>query len=212
MGTRNITRVISDKGAIVVNQYCQWDGYPTGRGAEVMLFVNKYCRKENIDEFKRRINESALFMAVSNQDACCYLGAHWNKTVGKLSEMEHDMKYRKPGSIFEFVGFEKLIEDGTITEEEYREYLQASRNAGPKILYWLMEHEENGMAFYTDDYCYRMTIKGDWQIEGVFIIDLSKNKVTIGYHGKRRTYSFEKVCAMTETEIEAEMEKFEAKD
>ncbi len=124
--------------------------------------------------------------------------------------MKYDESNRDPDGLFGSV--RKLLEDGKIEAEEYRAYLQASRDEGPEILNWLMESEEEGMAFYTDDYCYNITIKGDWQIEGVFIIDLSKNKVIIGYHGKRRTYSFKKVCAMTDSEIEDEMKRFEGRD
>lgn len=40
MGTRNLTVVISG-GAVVVAQYCQWDGYPDGQGATVLNFIQK---------------------------------------------------------------------------------------------------------------------------------------------------------------------------
>ena len=200
MGTRNITRVILPNGSVIVNQYCQWDGYPTGRGVEVMDFVRQYCTKAKLEELTKRLNESTLYMAVNGQDNCSSTGAHQNKTSNRVIEMSY-----QPG----FEGYGKLLKKGKITDEEMRVALQHSRDFGPRILYWLMEKEEKGMAFYTDDYCYNVSVKGDWQIEGVFVIDLSKNKVTIGYHGKRRTYSFKKVCAWTEDEIKAEMEAFE---
>lgn len=200
MGTRNITRVILPNGSIIVNQYCQWDGYPTCRGAEVMDFVRQYCNKAKLEELTKRLNESTLYMAVNGGDNCSSTGCHQTKSSNKVLEMQY-----QPGA----ESYSKLIEKGKITKEELRQAMQSSRDFGPRILYWLMEEEPKGMAFYTDDYCYNITIKGDWQIEGVFVIDLSKNKVTIGYHGKRRTYSFKKVCAWTEDEIKAEMEAFE---
>jgi hypothetical protein len=40
MGTRNLTSVrVGD--AIKVAQYCQWDGYPTGQGETISVFLRK---------------------------------------------------------------------------------------------------------------------------------------------------------------------------
>lgn len=200
MGTRNITRVILPNGSIIVNQYSQWDGYPTGRGAEVMNFVRQYCTKTKLEELKKRLDNSILFTARNGNDNCSCTGA---KFTAELEELDR-LQYQR-----DFESYGKLLEEGKISKDQLRSLMQVSRDFGPRILYWLAEQEPEGMAFYTDDYCYNITIKGDWQIEGVFVIDLSKNKVTIGYHGKRRTYSFKKVCAWTEDEIKAEMEAFE---
>lgn len=42
MGTRNLTVVIKD-GNVRVAQYCQWDGYPSGQGVEILSFLrDKY--------------------------------------------------------------------------------------------------------------------------------------------------------------------------
>ena len=59
MGTRNITRVIIN-GQVKVNQYCQWDGYPTGRGEEVMLFMRDVLREGKYKEFETVIQKSVL--------------------------------------------------------------------------------------------------------------------------------------------------------
>lgn len=40
MGTRNLTKVIKD-GEIVVAQYGQWDGYPSGQGLTVLNFLRR---------------------------------------------------------------------------------------------------------------------------------------------------------------------------
>jgi len=39
MGTRNLTMVISD-GKTKIAQYGQWDGYPSGQGADILAFLH----------------------------------------------------------------------------------------------------------------------------------------------------------------------------
>ena len=40
MGTRHLTKVIDENGEQIMNLYGQWDGYPTGHGAELAEFLN----------------------------------------------------------------------------------------------------------------------------------------------------------------------------
>lgn len=42
MGTRNLTKVIDKEGNIRVAQYGQFDGYPSGQGANIVGFINEY--------------------------------------------------------------------------------------------------------------------------------------------------------------------------
>lgn len=51
MGTRNLTMIHSG-GEYVLAKYCQWDGYPTGQGAEICDFLG---RKGNIERLKEKI-------------------------------------------------------------------------------------------------------------------------------------------------------------
>ena len=51
MGTRNLTCVVKDK-TFRVAQYCQWDGYPSGVGAEILDFLR--------DEFDKDLMEIRL--------------------------------------------------------------------------------------------------------------------------------------------------------
>lgn len=37
MGTRNLTKVINRNGEVVVAQYGQWDGYPSGQGVNALV-------------------------------------------------------------------------------------------------------------------------------------------------------------------------------
>ena len=41
MGTRSTTRVLDEQGNVLVNLYSQFDGYPSGHGAELVEFLSK---------------------------------------------------------------------------------------------------------------------------------------------------------------------------
>ena len=48
MGTRNLTKVIKNN-RVVVAQYGQWDGYPSGQGATVFFAIQKPGQMEGLD-------------------------------------------------------------------------------------------------------------------------------------------------------------------
>lgn len=201
MGTRNITRVIY-KGEVIINQYCQWDGYPTGHGLNVMEITKKYCcNKEQLEDMKRRLDCSCLMMALSGK--YYYTGAPATKTVSDLARLEYNSGH---------VAWEKLIEDGAVTKHQVREYLTASRDTGSDILKWLMVNEPHGMTFYTTEYDLKMGLELDWQIEGMYILNLDEETVTIDYHGKTRVYSFFQISLMDEEDMETEMKDMEKGD
>ena len=49
MGTRNLTKVINSDGEIVVAQYGQWDGYPSGQGLNLLSFISQYRMLDAIE-------------------------------------------------------------------------------------------------------------------------------------------------------------------
>ena len=49
MGTRNLTCVVKDK-KFKVAQYCQWDGYPEGQGADIVKFLKEEFDPEVFNE------------------------------------------------------------------------------------------------------------------------------------------------------------------
>ena len=59
MGTRNLTCVWLD-GEPKVAQYCQWDGYPSGQGADALKFLksNKFHRETFAKQVRRLTNPS----------------------------------------------------------------------------------------------------------------------------------------------------------
>lgn len=52
MGTRNLTKVINANGEVVVAQYGQWDGYPSGQGATALFHAT-----HNLDRIREGIKK-----------------------------------------------------------------------------------------------------------------------------------------------------------
>jgi hypothetical protein len=52
MGTRNKTMVISNE-KVKVSQYGQWDGYPSGQGADIL----KFLQNTDLKEFKAKVDQ-----------------------------------------------------------------------------------------------------------------------------------------------------------
>lgn len=50
MGTRNLTKVIDKDGIVRVAQYGQWDGYPSGQGANMLAFISEYKMIDKIEK------------------------------------------------------------------------------------------------------------------------------------------------------------------
>ena len=42
MGTRSLTMVYTEDYEVIMNMYAQWDGYPSGHGAELAAFLNSF--------------------------------------------------------------------------------------------------------------------------------------------------------------------------
>jgi hypothetical protein len=55
MGTRSLICVVAD-GKYRVAQYCQWDGYPSGAGLDVLIFLT-YTKMKR---FRKKINKCVL--------------------------------------------------------------------------------------------------------------------------------------------------------
>ena len=51
MGTRHFQKVISKEGEVILAQYGQWDGYPSGQGVDILDFL----RRADIDEYESKL-------------------------------------------------------------------------------------------------------------------------------------------------------------
>lgn len=64
MGTRNLTCVVYDKKYRVA-QYGQWDGYPSGAGLDILIFL----RKQEEDDYKKFIKKVSTCKLVDSEKA-----------------------------------------------------------------------------------------------------------------------------------------------
>lgn len=52
MGTRHLQIVIDKEGQTKIQQYGQWDGYPSGQGVDIL----KYLRKGDLEKYQENLN------------------------------------------------------------------------------------------------------------------------------------------------------------
>ena len=50
MGTRHLTKVIDKTGKVVVAQYGQWDGYPSGQGWNILSFIQGHRVLDTLEQ------------------------------------------------------------------------------------------------------------------------------------------------------------------
>lgn len=66
MGTRNVTIIIADKETKVA-QYCQWDGYPSGQGLDIIKFFRDTLASNpaQLTIFKQKVLNKTKFLSDS---------------------------------------------------------------------------------------------------------------------------------------------------
>lgn len=139
MGTRNITRVILD-GQAKVNQYCQWDGYPTGRAKEVLTFLQSIIRENQVDEMRDRLRAIRLVNTDHDKSVgqTTYTGAPYTSASEKIFDKYEKFFYEKSyRSQSEFV--RDMLADGRLSMDEAKYLMAASRDTGNKILDFIYE-------------------------------------------------------------------------
>ena len=218
MGTRNIT-FVKFENETKIAQYCQWDGYPTGRGADVLTLMRDVLASGKLDEMKRKLHLSKLTVRTEDSRGnATYTGAPITKTREDLFKKVEDYRTAirdenpEAGYMnwYETVTQMKSKELLTVREANY--LIVASRDSGPDVLRYLMNDTKGGMKFWADQYSAEMDISGDWQIEGVYVIDLDNDTITIAYHGRSESFDLGVVRNMSDAYIERAMTDFEESD
>lgn len=181
MGTRNITRVISN-GQLKVCQYCQWDGYPTGAGRDIIDFL----RETDDERMVERLEHVTL--SVTTEGEAFYTGAPIFPEAKDIARDEFNFRQ------FPLAEIKAVLPDHTISQEfEYinrrtselltmkygPELMQrwriANRDTGCKILPLIYE-SVNDLTVYSSTYL--IDNFGDWQIEGVWQLDYDRKMFT----------------------------------
>jgi hypothetical protein len=88
MGTRNLTMVIQNEKP-VISQYGQWDGYPSGNGVKILVFL----RSTSIDKFKEKLKNVRFTTDKDVDEIQNYL-----KSIGSINgwvNMEQSAKFDK---------------------------------------------------------------------------------------------------------------------
>lgn len=120
MGTRNLTKVINANGEVVVAQYGQWDGYPSGQGATALFHAT-----HNLDRIREGIKKvywmsdaeaEGIYQTLPQMN---YLGTDDSKNFGLLyPNLTRDTCAEILGVIAYSVGKVGLIDNSDFENDE----------------------------------------------------------------------------------------------
>jgi len=79
MGTRHLQTVIDKNGKKRVNQYGQWDGYPSGQGLDVL----NYLKTGDLEQYQKNLQQ--LKKITKKQDAMVEADPNWEMHYPYLS-------------------------------------------------------------------------------------------------------------------------------
>lgn len=140
MGTRNYTSVILG-GKQVVCQYCQWDGYPVGAGADILNFL-KGC---DLEKLKAALANTKL-TTTTYEESYTYTGSPNN--VEALYRKAWDVQCelnanRGPGEPYlgTYETVKHMLAGGTLTEKEADDFIVSTRDTGCHILEYIYDRD-----------------------------------------------------------------------
>lgn len=213
MGTRNITRVISE-GQLKVCQYCQWDGYPTSAGKEIVDFI----RSSDDEKMVQQLRRVTLTNNVSDGEQF-FTGAPYFDEVSDIESDKFDFSYTaiKNRKIDDPHWYERAkARTDKMLVEKYGErlielYRIASRDTGNDIL-GIIYGTDHNLTVWTQDYLLGLGNECDWQIEAIWELDYDERKLAGNWHGNIRTWTFDELRMMTDDDVQEAMEDFESED
>ncbi len=127
MGTRNITRVISG-GVRRIEQYCQWDGEPTGHGLNVLAFSRELYKNGRVDELKDYLETTQLLNANQmDQKAFTYTCAPYNDSTDRIFHLVRSYENDHSG-LYSTRAVDAMLNEGLLSMDEAKYYVTASRS------------------------------------------------------------------------------------
>lgn len=191
MGTRHKVRVIQDK-KIIINQYGQWDGYPTEAGKVIVNFLKN---QDNV-EFLRNIKEKFIYKDKIEQDRFIFGEMTMNpeETFKEIYDFIYDsdqlFENEETGKKVRWCN----ISQRQLIDEVYKKfgfemtayYMMITRDTGYKVFDTMKElnrlEPDKNVPIFESDY-------EGWDIEARYTVNLDKNKLEIEWHN--RTLEFD---------------------
>lgn len=139
MGTRHRQAVISKDGELKIQQYGQWDGYPSGQGVEIL----RYLKNGNLEKYHKNLLKIPQ-ITDEQIDKVNSLGKDWKKIYPYLS--------RDCGS-----KIHQMIEDGEvkfvqfIDEDEAERWCEGFYTIDFKLNTFTSEFYDKKSSFNLDD-------------------------------------------------------------
>ena len=184
MGTRHKVRVIQDN-KVIINQYGQWDGYPTCAGE---ILVNFLKDKENI-EFLKSIKDKFEYHKEEEQNEFIFGEMTMNpeedyKEIYKF--IYDDEQYFENEETGEKASRYEITQKQFVDEvykrfgyEKTASYMMITRNTGYKILDTIKElnrlEPNKIIPIFISEY-------EGWDIEARYTVNLDSNKLSIEWH------------------------------
>lgn len=188
MGTRNKTMLIKN-GKTIINQYGQWDGYPTGASATIVNFL-KENGKEALEDIVKKLKPVEV---KENKVILSEMTLSFSKDYSDIQKyIDHDEngKYKQWNlegcdEPFYFSSLPVKNQVEILSEkfdyEKFSTYLMLTRNTGYKVFDVMKclsdKFPEKEIPVIYDDY-------DGFDIEAKNIINLDTNTYTIDWHNK----------------------------
>lgn len=214
MGTRNITRVKSG-GQLKVCQYGQWDGYPTGAGADIIKFI----RDSDDEHMTERLGHVTLNVTHEGDEGLFFVtGAPADDTLQAIDHDEWPARKRAQreavskgiGSLRAEYDFANSRTNELLAERygegELLRFLLASRDTGCKVLP-LIYGSKGDIETWTTDY--HMENDVDWSIEAVWELDYDGRVLRGNWHGRKWEWTFDELREMDTDQISVALAQYE---
>ena len=183
MGTRNKTKVYLDD-ELRVNQYGQWDGYPTGKGEVVMQF----CRSV--------WNMVHLVRKLSYRGGCGFVDSETADSIDYVLDHAGVSNIKAMSMLMDTTPFNRDWGSQILYYIAFGPYGMIIPNNSPEA-----DDDEDRLFI---EGIYTLRIKTDDSLPDGFTFELDMD-----YNGYKRHYSMDELFAMSEAQATKEMEAWE---
>lgn len=183
MGTRSKTKVYLDD-ELRVNQYGQWDGYPTGKGEVVMQF----CRSA--------WNMTNLVGKLSHERGCAFIDSETAESIDNVLDHAGTANIKAMSVLMDTTPFNRDWGSQILYYIAFGPYGMIIPNNKPEA------DDDEDRLFIEGIYTLRIRTGDEYPRGFRFELDMD-------YHGYKRHYLMDELFAMSETQVTKEMEAWE---